>query len=133
MNRKITASILAVAAALCSFGSISALADSTNTKCWSVESKPIGLYYTGYARVQGAYKIPSNPGYGLQNYVGKNIKQACFWYERNGKTVLKKQWTAAAASTRDYNIYSTSAKCKDAWFTFGKKGTTYFKKDYIPF
>lgn len=114
MNKKITAVILAATAALCAFGSLTASAASTNTKCWSVESKPIGLYYTGHAQVQGAYKIPSNPGYCLGNFVGKYVKQAYFWYTRGNKTVLSKQYTRAASSTRDYNIYSTEATCWDS-------------------
>lgn len=131
MNKKLISMILGATAAVCAFGTLSASAASTKTKSWSEESWPIGLYYTGYAQCQGAYKIPSNPGYLLNNYVGKYIKQAGFWYQRGNKEVCTRTYTRAASSKQDYNTYSVNKKVWDSMNPWATK--TEFYRAYIAF
>lgn len=98
-------------------------ASSTRTYSESVEK--FQLLYKGYVQVQPAYTIPSDPGYGLDKYVGKNIKQGGFWYNVNGK-IKGKTYTLTATSKSDYNIYSATTTVMDS-LSLSAKSTVFYR------
>ncbi len=108
MKKKIAT--LSLLFALVIISATTAYAASSNT--YSKSKEKFQLWYTGYVQVQPSYTIPSNPGYGLSKYVGKNIKQGGFWYNVNG-TIKGKTYTKAATSKKDYNIYSAEKTITD--------------------
>lgn len=120
MKRKIAT--LSLLFALMIVSATTAYAASTNT--YSTSKEKWQLWYTGYVQVQPAYKIPSNPGYGLSNYVGKNIKQGGFWYNVDGK-IKGKTYTKAATSKYDYNTYSAEKTVTDTLDPFAPSTSFY--------
>ena len=90
--------------------STTAYAQSANT--YSTSREILQFWYNGYVQVQPGYVIPDNPGYLLDNYVGKNICQGGFWYNVNGK-IKGETYTRMATSKNDFNIYSSEATVTD--------------------
>lgn len=128
--KKSIASLLLAIIALLSIATV-VLAESTQT--YAISEHPGLFSYYGYCQVQGSYRIPQNPGYGLGNYVGKHIKRAAIDYRIGNDSIIGgRKYTAIADSKSDYNIYSVSVTAYDDitnWF--GPK--TVFYRWYYPF
>lgn len=95
-----------------------------SSRTYSTSKEKLQFWYTGYVQVQPSYTIPSNPGYGLTNYVGKNIKQGGFWYDVNGN-IKGKTYTKAATTKKDYNIYYAEKTVTDTLNPFASKTSFY--------
>lgn len=88
---------------------------AASTKTYANSEHPTLITYKGYCQVQGAYKIPTNPGSRLDNYVGKNIKQGAIDYLIDDRSIIGgRKYTSAAATTSDYNIYSVTVNARDS-------------------
>ena len=128
-KRSIASLLLALIAILSMATAV--LAESTQTYA---KSEHPGLFkYYGYCQVQGSYRIPQNPGYELDRYVGRYIKRGAIDYRIDGNSIIGgRKYTALADSTSDYNIYSISVTAYDDIFNwFGPK--TVFRRWYFPF
>lgn len=105
--------IAVIICTICLLSTFSVVASAASTKTYSTSEHPNFLTYKGYCQIQGAYKIPSNPGYLLDNYVGKYIKQGGIEYKIDNKSIGK-SYTAVATSKSDYNIYYTNLTATDS-------------------
>ena len=123
----ILVAVLAFTFAISSGFSVSAKSEKT----YAQSKESWNLRYSSYAQVQGAYTIPNNPGYSLDKYVGKKIKQVAIQYKRGEKAVTSRKYTKLAYSKNDYNIYSVSDSCWDSLNPWANK--TNFYRWYFSF
>lgn len=128
---KKTIRILSLLFILTTILSVCITANAKSAHTYAKSEHPNWFTFKGYAQVRGSYKIPKNPGYSLDKYVGKYIKQVAIQYKIPNGGNSSKEYTGKARSKSDYNTYWVSLNFMDSLNPWANK--TEFYRWYTAF